>query len=740
MKHKNLFLILVSLLFAFNMFAQQFDTHKVLKSSELRKHLKKEVLKELGISVSEADLATYLRQQYSANYFYNWQNFESRFQMYQDLYPSKREYHIKRAQDHLGKYDGATNWKLPFNYKNGTPVNAYALRHLARQHKMVDIAYYHHYLDEGNANVEYFSEQQASLNAALAAGTYERIKDGNGVYEAFRSGYRVLNWLQIHAMFLSEDSYTDHEQLNTVATLLQHAAHLYKNNQEFKFGNHQTRGLSALAMISMVFKDFEGTDVWYKHAMALLQEHLEKEINSDGFQFERSIHYHMSDIKNFYYVYRLAQINGFEVPQIWEDKLRSLFTTLTKVAYPNKTAPVLQDDTDIPWAEYNEISAAITLGYLLFEESNLAYFADKNIDPVMYWYVTNDQLEQLKSVEATTPTIGSVSFDETAYYISRTGWEKDDAMLIISAGVDEFKPDHQHGDVLGIQGMAYGKVMLPNYQVRYSLKDYGFFKNSMVKNVALVDDELQGKQYTSNKGGSGFGKFLELPVPTIHFWETSDVLDAFSGSHNGFENVGVSYSRQVISVKDGFWIVKDNFKSDEKHAYKQVWQGHYSHEEGADLIRATFDGGEGLDIFQLNPVNTVVSDGTRGKGWSVVTTNNVADYSFISILYPYKGFDNRIDESSSEIALKGWRLNDKNFELNEGAVVISKEENSLLFNVTKVNSDIISLELNTAGDLRISKSKNGIRIQNIGATSVELKSFNGVKFSEVIASGAYIEP
>jgi hypothetical protein len=37
-----------------------------------------------------------------------------------------------------------------------------------------------------------------SLNTALDNGKCEKIEKGNGVYEAFRSGYRVLNWLYIH--------------------------------------------------------------------------------------------------------------------------------------------------------------------------------------------------------------------------------------------------------------------------------------------------------------------------------------------------------------------------------------------------------------------------------------------------------------------------------------------------------------------------------------------------------------
>ena len=126
------------------------------------------------------------------------------------------------------------------------------------------------------------------------------------------------------------------------------------------------------------------------------------------------------------------------------------------------------------------------------------------------------------------------------------------------------------------------------------------YKTLDSKAVALVDDELQGKQYTSNKGGSGFGKFLELPTPKVIAWNTNDNLDLFVGSHNGFSTIGVDYSRQVINIKNDFWIVKDNFKSQRKHTYKQVWQGHYSTENGPNLIRSTFVDATGFDVFQLN--------------------------------------------------------------------------------------------------------------------------------------------
>jgi hypothetical protein len=57
--------------------------------------------------------------------------------------------------------------------------------------------------------------------------------------------------------------------------------------------------------------------------------------------------------------------------------------------------------------------------------------------------------------------------------------------------------------------------------------------------VALVDDELQGKEYTSNKGGSGFGKFKNLPQPKTIAWKCNEDYDLFVGSHNGFFNIDV---------------------------------------------------------------------------------------------------------------------------------------------------------------------------------------------------------
>ncbi|MCI4669560.1 MAG: heparinase II/III family protein [Bacteroidia bacterium] len=717
--------VMLSLLFLgiyLQMNAQKFPSHRVPTNDELPQFLKKESIRELKKQgeINSSNLAAYFRKKFTERYFYDFRNNESRFGDYDSLY-QLASYHRERAMDHMGKYADSTPWKLPFNYLNGKAVNAYALRHLARQHKMLDVSFHFFYEQKDPAYIRYFEGQQKSLNQALLNGQYEKIEDGNGVYEAFRSGYRILNWLQIHALFLGQEEYSDQDQLQTLSTLLQHAAHLYERNDRFHPGNHQTRGMSALAMIAILLRDFEDAELWYKRAMKRLGEHLEREINPDGFQFERSVHYHMSDINNYFYVYRLAQINEIKVDPAWENKLQMLFTTLCKIAYPDKSAPVLQDDTDEPWAESNDIEGAMTLGYLLFQKAEYGYFAGDKVDAKMYWFLNKDLLDLLKNKKQVPPKYASLYFPDTHYYIMREGWNMGDKMMIISAGLDSIKPDHQHGDMLGIQAMANGKVILPNYQVRYSLKDYEVFKNSLVKNVALVDDELLGRKWTSNKGGSGFGKFKDLPKPRTIAWKSNSSFDLFVGSHDGFQRIGVDYERQVIFVKNSFWIVKDNFNSDQPHTYKQVFQGHYTPQKRPELIRSVFADGSGCDILQLNPIDSSRIEGTQGKHRAILSRTGEKNFSFITVIFPFKGYQNRINEELDSPVLNAWQLNNTDWKSKESqAISFSKSSESYFFNMSSIVKEGLEIGFSSTVDLHLDHMENIIMLTLLSSEPTEV--------------------
>ena len=101
-------------------------------------------------------------------------------------------------------------------------------------------------------------------------------------------------------------------------------------------------------------------------------------------------------------------------------------------------------------------------------------------------------------------------------------------------------------------------------------------KNSLVKNVAIADNYLQGQDWISNTARTGFGIWGKLPQPKVNEWLVGNNYDFFSGSHNGFNSFGVDYERSILFFKPHCWLVIDKFSSDQIHSYKQIWQGNYS--------------------------------------------------------------------------------------------------------------------------------------------------------------------
>lgn len=588
-------------------------------------------------------LAEQLREAFAERYYFDWRRTASRFRDYRERFPEREAGHRRLAALHASQFPADAQWKLPYQNLRGEPVTAYELRHLARQHKVLDMAYVHHYDGGDPAPVDYFTEQMRSLNRAFAAGDFEDDAGGNGVYESFRAGYRVLNWLQVHALLLGSETYDWRDQLELVRTLLHTGAVLHEKNPAFRYGNHQTRGAVALAMIAILLRDFSGTQAWYDDAIALLGEHLEKEVNADGFQFERSVHYHVGDIYNYFRVLQLAQLNDFPVPQAWRERLEAMFRAAVVLARPDRRLPVLQDDTDRPWAEFNEMGDFMLLGAMLFDDPELNYFAADNVAPAVYWWLRDEQIDALATMERRRPGLGSAALPETGYFVMRQGWAPGDQHLVISAGLSERKPDHQHGDMLGLVAHANGQEVLPNYQVRYSLPDYEHFKNSLVKNVAIVDDVLHGRGWKSNRGGSGFGKWEQLPNPEVHAWVTGEDWAYFAGAHDGYADLGVAYRRSVLAIDGLGWLVRDRFAGEGgEHRFQQVWQGHYSDEGGGNHHRATFSDGSGLEILQLGAQADDWSVyATRGKGRLEYTVRgDSAEY--LTLLYPAATYADRV--------------------------------------------------------------------------------------------------
>ena len=672
-------------------------------------------------------LANYFKEKAKERFFFNWNNLPSRLDEYLRLYPSASSSHGKSALDHTSSYHADTPWKLPFENAKGETMNAYAVRHLYRQHKAGDLAF-SYYLSDQSHYLTYFTAHIRSLNKAFSEGKIEFISDGNGGYESFRAGNRVENWLLAHHLFLASPDYKEEDQLMFIRTMLHHAEILYHTNQKFQYGNHQTKGMVALAAIAMLYPEFDLERKFFNHSTKILGQHLDLEVNKDGFQFERSFHYHVGDIDNYFRVLKLAQITGNILSDEWVNKLKDMFTAMKAIALPNKKAPVIQDDTDFPMSSFNELASSMALGYVLFEDPEFGYLASSYPSDEYYWLLSQNDLLRLKQKREEKISLKSTALTATGYYVFREGWNQDDHYMLISAGLSKEKPDHQHGDMLGFQLYANGKMLMPNYQVRYPYPEFSFFKNSWVKNVAMVDSIPHGQKWTGNQGGSGFGKFQKLPKPHVLVWEPEGKVQVFRGTHDGYKDLQVSYERSIYFFTGEFFLVRDRFISQDEHVFYQNFQGNYSTEAAPFLVQSNQDDGSGLDLLQLgSSISSVHLGGTNGKNRVTYQSSPSKGHEYVSIIRPYKNYQDRIHEESSktEMNLGEWtvfkqKASLENLDFHSDYILVNKQQ-ILLLGMNKVELADEVFTSATPVDLLLTLTGSELTIKSLEGKKIELK-------------------
>lgn len=591
-------------------------------------------------------LMAYLKEKLAGRYYFSWKNFPERFETYRRQYPAQYAEHQRLATYQMSHYAPETRWQLPFQNRLGEDVSAYELRHLARQQKSADMALMFFYEHQNDIYRDYFVRQAADLNRAFTRGEYDDA--GNGIYERFRAGKRVHNWLFCHFAYLSSPGYDWRNQLLLTKTFLHHGAQLARRTGKFSYGNHHTKGLVALFQIATLFPEFSESARWRQQAIDGLVDHLTREVNDDGFQFERSVHYHQGDIDNYFRVYQLARLNDIPLPPVFDTQFKKMFIALVHIAQPNRRTPVLQDDTDAPYTENNRIDGAMTLGTLLYDDPVFKYFSGDSIPAEVYWLLRPEQIERFQSQPGAPPRVASAALRETGYYVMRNGWSENDAQMVISAGLSEHKPDHQHGEMLSLTAYANGHEILPNYQVSYSKPDFRYWKNSWVKSVALVDSIPLGRGWRQNRGKSGFGKWANLPRPAVLAWSSGEDADHFAGSHDGYDSLGIVYHREVMFIKDGFWMVQDHYQAPEPHRYQQIWQGHYQPHQAGNWVRSVFEDGSGLDIYQMNGEGLQIDFGGRdGKGNVMFTSDHQRQFSFVTLLFPFNAAENGLKAAAN---------------------------------------------------------------------------------------------
>jgi len=301
--------------------------------------------------------------------------------------------------------------------------------------------------------------------------------------------------------------------------LLGMARSLYRMQTEYRPGNWQIVGATALYHTGVSFPEFKESESWRTKALELLKEHAEKDFFADGGHGERCWGYgHMS---------------------------LGAMATFYKIAARHKT---LDAAADAYWQSF------LKRGYQWFAASTapggyVLNYGDGGIGPSAG--IIAEALQLFPELGKGPGQLGidrsrSNILRPSGYAFMRDGDAADAPFMSINFG--NWGGGHTHQDLLDFSIWRFGQPLIEEVG-RFGSYDNPldpFFRSEQSHNqIVLESIPMNRKEHR--------GQDI--------LWLATESADFFSGWHEAYPKVRVQ--RQIVFVKPDYWVVYDTIRADE---------------------------------------------------------------------------------------------------------------------------------------------------------------------------------
>lgn len=365
----------------------------------------------------------------------------------------------------------------------------------------------------------------------------------NGVGSVWRpldAGQRMnKNWPTLFYRFLASPSFDDESIIKMLKCFYQHAVHLR---------NHPTTNnwlileMNGLYVVGGLFPEFKKAEDWRSFAANKLYEAEEIMFYPDGAQYELTPGYHAVSVSNIAAVYRFAQLNAYQLPDGFVNRLDRAYEYFIKLRMPDGRMPSVNDAEWLVSDEYLKEAAV-----MFPERKDFRYFSTGGI-------------------EGAHPSYTSVWMPWAGWYVMRSGWDKDAMYAFFEVG--PYGAAHQHEDKLSFILYAYGQRLITECgYYSYDQSDWRKYAlSARGHNVARVDGKDQNRSAVKAQKEICVGKH-----PLANKWLTNSEYDLGEGMYT--EGYGpdldktVTHHRTIKFIKNKCWVVTDTFTPSDTQAH-----------------------------------------------------------------------------------------------------------------------------------------------------------------------------
>ncbi len=366
-------------------------------------------------------------------------------------------------------------------------------------------------------------------------------------------GRRLQNWVYAYFHFVTMAKVPLPAAFNRAFLKSLHAQTDFLRNHLSSARNHRTLELYAIFLVAVVFPEFERSASWRSESLGLLVQNLVEDLLADGVHCELSTDYHHLVLRNFLCVRRLAEMNGIEVPSVFDERLRAALEFSLHIHKPDGTVPAFSD------GDVNDYRELLVLGYELYGDERFIYAATRGR-------------------RGKAPQQRTVHFSHGGYVVSRSGWGEhepfcDELFLTLDCG-PLGAGNHGHFDLLSFEAAAFGESLIVD-PGRYTYHEKGpvnwraRFRGTAYHNTVLVDDADQTR-YGAKAGKERFK--VQGPSPEFELAEFAvrEKFDFLHGSARSYQ-YPVVHERRIFFPNASYWVIADRLTASTAHTYSALF-------------------------------------------------------------------------------------------------------------------------------------------------------------------------
>ena len=389
---------------------------------------------------------------------------------------------------------------------------------------------------------------------------------------AMEAAIRAVNIIAATEMFLASPQMTD-EAIELILKLLLAHGRFIRANLEFSYrtaSNHYLSDLIGLFVIGMTMPDLEQSRAWARYSAPRLLDEMERQILSDGVDYEGSIAYHRFVLEIFAIFFSLSQSGGIELPGRYWERLENMFDFVRCYLKPDGTAPMIGDSDDGRLISFKERAASdhsylMSIAAVLLE--NEAFKQSSRLDEEAIWWFGEEGREAFESLPASEQEPRSQAFPDAQIFIERAG----DLYAIIDCGDHgaRGRGSHAHSDALSIEVFAFGRTFLRDpgtFVYTASNRWRNLFRSTAYHNTVRVDE----KEISIINEDQLFTLGPNVR-PRVNAWESTDERDVLDAEHDGYRRLAEPVlHRRIITFdkREAFWMIEDQFTGEGAHQFE----------------------------------------------------------------------------------------------------------------------------------------------------------------------------